>query len=184
MPDFYDVLTEAVSDMVENGFDSIERVAKWTRMLRDAAAAAMISPIAMEQMLRDELAATFRKMVDQGKIAEFNPGVERYTIERLRPALRAELDRRIMASADLIKLNRQQAIDKTIQRFQGWSTSIPKGGTRTAEKRETKKEVRKALSSLPFEERRVLIDQGAKLIASLNDIIANDGGAIAGIWSS
>jgi len=37
---------------------------------------------------------------------------------------------------------------------------------------------------LPYSERFVLIDQGHKLVASINDIIAADGGAIAGQWSS
>ena len=34
-----------------------------------------------------------------------------------------------MASAKLIKLNRDAAIERTLQRFSGWSTSIPVGGT-------------------------------------------------------
>jgi hypothetical protein len=182
--DFQAILTAAVEDMVENGFDSVERVAKWTRLLRDAAVRSMISPESLEQMLRDGLAAVYRKMVDQDGLLKFSPGIERFTLERIKPALRAELDRRILASADLIKLNREQAVDKTIQRFQGWATSIPKGGTENADKRDTKSRVRKSLTQLPFEERRVLIDQGHKLTSSISEILASDGGAIAGSWKS
>ena len=113
-----------------------------------------------------------------------NKGVERFTIERIKPSLRAELDRRILASASLIRLNRDAAIEKTIQRFQGWATSIPKGGSGAVAKRETKDDIRKSLAQLPFEERRVLIDQGHKLTSSISEILATDGGAIAGVWRS
>ncbi len=182
--DFYRVLTAAVDDMIANGFDSVERVAKWTAELRAAALRSLVSPVTMEQMLNEALASIYKKMIEQGGIARYNPGVERFTLERVKPQLRAELDRRIVASASLIRLNREQAIEKTIQRFQGWSTSIPKGGTEVARRRDTKDNVRKSLASLPFEERRVLIDQGHKLTGALSQILAVDGGAIAGIWHS
>jgi hypothetical protein len=182
--DFYSVLTAAVNDLAEAGFDSVERVAAWTRKLREAAERSMISPASLEQMLRDGLAVTYRKFVEEGRIIELHPGVARYTIDRIRPALRSELDRRIAASADLIRLNREEAINKTLRRFSGWATSIPKGGTEAADKREVKRDIRKSLAQLPFEERRVLIDQGHKLVSSISDIVATDGGAIAGEWKS
>lgn len=181
---FQEVLSAAITDLIENGFDSAERVERWTRLLREAAERSLIRPESLEQQLRDGLAAVYRKMVDRDGILQFNPGVERFTLERIKPALRTELDRRIMASANLIKLNRAQAIDKTLQRFQGWATSIPAGGTDVAKRRETKENVRKSLAQLPFEERRVLIDQGHKLTSAINDIVATSGGAIAGEWRS
>lgn len=170
--------------MTANGFDSVERVAKWTRALREAAQASMITPASLDQTLRDSLAAIYRRLIEKGGIARYHPGIERFTLERIRPELRSELDRRIVASTDLIRLNREQAIDKTIQRFSGWSTSIPKGGTSAESKAETKQTVRKSLAGLPFEERRVLIDQGHKLTAAISEILATDGGAIAGRWRS
>lgn len=188
MPDrlktFQEVLTAAVADIVENGFDSQERIDRWTRELRRAAEGSMISPVSLEQQLRDALANEYRKMVDRGGVLRFNQGVERFTLERVRPALRAELDRRIAASANLIRLNRSEAIEKTLRRFQGWSTSVPPGGVSGEKRAEVKENVRKSLASLPFEERRVLIDQGHKLVSAINDIVASDGGAIAGVWRS
>jgi hypothetical protein len=181
---FNEVLAAAVDDLLANGFDSMERVARWTRELRLAAERSLVSATSLEQQLRDGLVKVYRKMVEQGDVVRYNPGVERYTLEKVKPALRSELDRRIMASADLIKLNRNEAIDATLRRFQGWSTSIPPGGVSAERKPAVKKAVRKSLSSLPFEERRVLIDQGHKLIAAINDVVASDGGAIAGRWRS
>lgn len=181
---YYDVLTAAINDIAENGYDSIERISFWQKRLKEAAERTMASTAQMEQMLRDALAAIYHRMVEQGKVAQYHQGVARFTIEKIRPQLRAELDRRIVASADLIKLNRQAAMEKTLQRFSGWATSIPAGGSDAAKKGEAKKGIRKAMQSLPFEERRVLIDQSHKLTASISEILAKDGNALAGVWHS
>lgn len=98
--------------------------------------------------------------------------------------MRAELDRRIMASANLIKLNREEAISNTLRRFQGWATSIPIGGSDAVDRREEKAYIKKGISGLDFKERRVVIDQTHKLISSLNDIVATNNGAIAAEWHS
>lgn len=182
--EFQTTLEQAVEDMLANGFDSVERVDTWTRRLREAARRALISPEQLDAILKDRLAAIYRRMVERDGILRFNPGVERFTYQRIKPKLRAELDRRIMASANLIRLNRDEAIEKTLKRFQGWSTSLPKGGVSRETRAQVKANVRKSMRSLPFEERRVLIDQGHKLVASINDVIAVDGGAIAARWRS
>ena len=178
------MLGEAIEDVASRGFASQQQIIDWMDALREAAEATLTSRRTMEKMLRNALASIYRRMVDDGMVLKHHPGVSLFTIKNLKPSLRAELDRRIMASAELIKLNREAAIQKTLQRFSGWSTSIPKGGTQAANKKKTKKEIRKALASLPFEERRILIDQGQKFSASINDIVARDGGAIAGQWVS
>lgn len=181
---FSTVLAAAIEDMIRSGFDSEERVADWMRKLREAAVRSLIPESSLDQRLKEGLANVYRKMVERDGILAHHPNVERFTYERLKPRLRSELDRRIMASADLIKLNRKQAVDKTLQRFSGWSTSIPRGGISGEKKRDVKENVRKSLAGLPFEERRVLIDQGHKLIASISEVIASDGGAIAMRWRS
>lgn len=182
---FQEVLTAAIEDMMEHGFDSVERVQHWTRRLSEAAdESTRMSDQDLAKMLREELARTYKKMVEDGGLLRFHPGVPLFTVEKLKPAMRSELDRRIMASADLIKLNRVQAKAKTLQRFQGWSTSIPPNGVSGEKKAAVKANVRKSLTSLPFEERRVLIDQGHKLTAAISEIVASDGGAIAGRWRS
>lgn len=179
---YYDTLTAAVSDMAEHGFDSAERLAYWQQRLREAAEATFISEAEMMQQLREMLTQTYRRMIDQGQILVRHPGISRFTYERIKPHLRAELDRRIFASADLIRLNREKAIDDTIRRFSGWASSVPKGGSKATDKRAQKAEIRKPLASSPFEVRRVLIDQGMKFVSALNSTIAVDGGAIAARW--
>ena len=181
---YYTTLTAAINDMAENGYDSAERVAYWQSKLREAAERSTATDAQMGQMLRETLQAVYRRLVDKNGVVKYHPGVGRFTLDRLRPYLRPELDRRIAASYDLIKLNRAQAIAQTQRRFSGWSTSLPKGGPAEADKRKLKAEIRKPLAKLPFEERRLLIDQGHKLVSSINDVIAKDGGAIAMIWHS
>lgn len=183
-PSYYDVLTAAVEDMLENGFDSAERVSMWMDRLKAAAQRTLKAPYEMERLLREGLMQTYRRYIDEGQILRYNFGVSRFTLDKVRPQLRAELDRRIMASASLIKLNRTKMLENTLSRFQGWATSIPLGGSDVAKRKQVKLEIKRPLASAPFEERRVLIDQGHKLMSSLNSILATDAGAIAAIWHS
>ena len=181
---FADTITAAVTDILEHGYDSLDRVAYWTEELRRTAEARMTPAHKMEAMMRDALVSLYRRLIDRGAIVADHRGVPLFTIERLGPQLRAELDRRIVASANLIKLDRVGSIQRTLQRFQGWATSVPAGGGPAGKKIEVKAHLRKALGSLPFEERRVIIDQSHKLRASLSEVIAVNGNALAGVWKS
>lgn len=181
---YYETLSAAVNDLAEHGYDSAERVEYWAAELRRAAESSMKSEDEIQRMVRDALGAVFRKQVENGGVLRLNPGVSAYTLQRVKPELHAELSRRISASANLIKLNRTQAIEKTEQRFRGWATSIPAGGSETVARVAEKTNVRKALAQLPFQERRVIIDQNAKLFNSINDTVATNGGAIGARWQS
>lgn len=180
--DFYATVTEAVRNLTQFGYDSPERVAFWTQRIRDAAVESMTPPAELRAALARVLRTSYAKLIDKEQILKKHQGVSRFTLQRVKPHLHAELERRIMASANLITLNREAAIEKTIQRFNGWATSVPAGGSKAVEKGVVKTDIRKALAQLPFEERRVLIDQGHKFAAALSDILAHDGGAIAAIW--
>ena len=181
---FYETVTVAVNDLVENGFDSMERVNYWAAALRVAAERDLVPEHRLIETLQRVLAGSYTRYVEQNGLLVQHKGIERFTIEKLRPQLRSELNRRVVASAQLIKLNREEAIEKTMRRFRGWATSVPAGGTDVPMKREVKANVTKALKQLPFEERRVLIDQGHKLVASISETIAENSGALAGTWHS
>ncbi len=182
-PTFAEVLSAAVADLIEHGYDSAERVANWIEMLREAALRSMVPLATVEESLIAALKTTYRSKVENGGMLRMHPGVSRFTLERVKPQLRAELDRRILTAADLIVLNRKKTIEDTLQRFSGWATSIPPGGTKApGVKREAKDAVRKSVASLSFRERRVVIDQSSKMASNLSEILAVDGGALAGIW--
>lgn len=180
---FYETVTEAIRDIEAHGYDSPQRLDDWTRRILEAAKREMRPEQEVEALLRDSLNGIYQRLVTKGGLLKQHQ-VSRFTLERVKPKLRAELDRRIMASANLIKLNREETISNTLRRFQGWATSIPAGGSDAIDKNGTKRELRKALAQLPFRERRVIIDQGHKFNAALNNIVAMDGGAIALIWKS
>lgn len=181
---FFEVLTSAINDFIENGYDSEDRLEKWVAALRKAA----IASLKPESVLRNDIAkaleTTFNRLVTRATVLNKHPSVSKYDLQRIKPRLRSELDRRIMASANLIKLNRAESIDKTLRRFQGWATSIPIGGSKIQNKVEEKIRIKKELYKSHFEERRVIIDQNHKLISSINDIVATDNGAIAAEWHS
>jgi len=181
---YFEVLTEAIDTIAREGYQSPEQIDYWTDQIRRAAERSLRSETEIEAAVRDALGAIYRKNVEMGGILQRMSGVSAYTLERMKPELHAELGRRIAASLDLIKLNREQSIERTKQRFRGWATSIPAGGSDTVERREEKKQIRKALASASFEERRVTIDQGHKLFNAINTTVAVNGGAIGGVWKS
>lgn len=181
--DFAKVLNEALDDLALYGYDSADRVAMWVLRLRQAAEKVLTPDPVLDKMMRQFLDALYRRNVDKGAILSYHPGIGRFTIEKLRPELLGELERRKAASIALIKLNREQEMSAMERRFAGWATSIPKGGTADPKKAEQRETVRKSISGLPFRERRVLIDQGQKMISAINGTIAKGGGALAAFWN-
>ena len=181
---FYETITAAVNDVMRHGFDSEERVRRWMDLIRAAADRSLRSPQQLESVLNAYLGTLYDRLVVRGGMFKRHPGVSRFQVQRLTPQMRAELDRRVLASANLIKLNRTAAIESCGQRFIAWSTSIPAGGSKAPDRVKVKTQVRKSMAALPFEERRVLIDQGHKFTAALDKIVAASNGAIAATWHS
>ena len=181
-PSFSRLLSEAIAELSMSGYVSPDRVQEWIVRLRNAAEAELGPTETIDRETRERLEAIFANLTVAGKVAEYVPGVSRLTIAMVKPHLRAELDRRILAAADLIKLNRQNAIEKTLQRFSGWSTSIPPGGSGVIDKRAVRAEIGKSVAQVKYEGRRVQIDQAHKLLVNISEIVAKDAGAIAGIW--
>lgn len=184
MKTFDEVLSEALDDVIINGFDSSERLAFWQDQLRKAAEATMMPLSEMERRLNEALGDAYKKDVEKNGITSRHKGVSKFTIEKVKPQLRGELSKRIRASASLIKLDREKVINETIQRFSGWMTSVPEGGSKAQDKKAEKETVRKGLAGLQFKERRVLIDQTHKLNAAISNVVAVGGGAIAVVWIS
>ena len=184
--DFYRIVTAAITDFVEHGFDHEARLEQWLQRIRTAALQHMVPLDVIQRDLRRSLQTVFRREVDKGGalrgIPRESSKVARYTLARVRPQLQAELDRRIAASAGLIRLNRAETMEKTLRRFSGWASSIAPGGTEAADKRAESQDVRKALAQLPYAERRLAIDQGHKLTAAIKDVVARDAGVLAYVW--
>ncbi len=177
-----DVLTEIVSEFTDNGYEDQQALNEAAARLREAAEASIPPAQILADKMKRAMKATYKRATSPGAVKKRHPDISRFTVGHLRPYLLPELDRRIMAAADLIVLNREKAVEATLQRFTGWATSIPKGGSRVVDKVEVKQGIIKPVAQLRYEERRMTIDQGHKLVASINAIIADDNDAIAAIW--
>jgi len=177
---FTETLNAAISDMLAHGFDSDERLKRWLAALEISAKASLMP----EARLQASVAAMLQRVYGRELkgLTQNHQLLGQFTLAQIRPKLRDELDRRIIASAGLIRLNREASIRRTLQRFAGWASSVPKGGSDIESRRQVKKVVRRGIAALPFEERRVVIDQGHKLAAAISEIVAKDGGAIAAVW--
>jgi hypothetical protein len=181
---FQEVLTAAVRDLTEHGYDDPARLDDWLRKLRFAAMADLPTPEEIKSRMQLAMQAVFDRTFSKSSMLKYHPGVPRFTIERLKPFARAELDRKILAAANLIKLNREQAVEKMLQRAAGWATSIPEGGSRVVEKIDVKEHIAKPIQQVKYEARRCQIDQGAKLVSAINGVVAQQTGAIAATWRS
>lgn len=180
---FFQVVNEAINDIKEHGFDSLTRIQNWADKIRNAALKSLVPQAMLEKTMRSTFERIYSGLITKGGYTKIHPGIERFGVERLTPKLREMLSQRKAMSANLIKLNRDKMIEQTNQRFQGWASSVPPGGS-TISTRDTQQDIGKALKSLPFEERRVMIDQGHKFVASLNNVIATDNNAIGCTWHS
>jgi len=183
MKDFLAILAQAIRDLIQNGYVSQDRMAEWVLKIALAADKALPTQLSLEKQLTKALQAVYRRSVGPAAL-KHHPGVSRFTLSIIEPSLRPELDRRILAAAELIKINRKQAIEKTLQRFSGWATSIPAGGSKVVDIAEVKENIKKSLVQTNYEVRRLNIDQGHKLISAINNQIANQSGAIAMKWRS
>ncbi|EIX6431210.1 hypothetical protein MKU92_000027 [Salmonella enterica] len=179
---FYQVLTEAVNYYVDNGWDSQQSLLEWSRKLHLAARREMPDV----DVAKKHLTTIYRRLVVDGGVFRDQPadGPKKVTLDKIKPELRKELDKRIFASANLIKLNREQAIEKTLQRFQGWVSSIPPDGVSELDKTEQKAKIKASLNDPDFISRRVAIDQGHKLASNVKYLLSMQGGAIAFRWHS
>lgn len=190
MKTFTRTVREAVKFFLRNGYTSQQELEQWQAIIRQAAESETDDDYM--SMVSDRLRKAYDLQVSKAGALERHKGLSRFTLNYMEPKLRSELDRRILASADLIKLNRTAAINKTVQRFSGWATSIPVqdyvGGGLSASSRSgivaNAQHIQKSAEQVDYEARRVMIDQSHKLIANIDNIIATSNNAIAAEWHS
>lgn len=181
-PSFRALLFEAIREFAKHGYRSEADLSAWLLRLHAALEREMPADGWVRQQLEAALGRIFNREVKTGGLLKRVPGVSRYTLDRISPKLRAELDRRIFAGIDLIRLNRRAAVEKTLQRFAGWVSSVPRGGSHQTDIRSIAAELAKPAKQVRFEARRVAIDQGHKLSAAVAHVAAAQAGAIGGIW--
>ncbi len=181
--DFNRTLREAIREFAEHGYDSKARLDYWLDRIRAAAGYYLPPEQESKRKMEHALASIYEKLFRKEKLKTQHQGVTRFDLASIPETFRPILQRRILAATDLIKLNRTKAVETTLSRFSGWASSVPAGGSRSLETQETVAHIAKPLRSQTYEERRLAIDQGHKLSASINQTLAESGGAIAVIWN-
>jgi len=179
---FRETLQEAIKYFSGVGYKSEYDVARWMGVLRAACERSLGNDLTLRENVRASLNALYARHVRPEALVKRIPSVSRFTLERIKPELHAELDRRILASVDLIKLRKTDAVQKSLARFQGWSTSIPPGGSQATDVRQVADDVGKSIAQIKYEWRRVTIDQGAKMLANIQEVVAIQSEAIGGVW--
>ncbi|QBY43984.1 hypothetical protein QE197_10955 [Arsenophonus nasoniae] len=179
---FYQVVTEAINYYLKYGWKSKNKLIEWNKKLKIAAT----KRFPKEDDVINNLKKIYKRLVIDGGALKNKPfeGPTKITLDKIKPKLRKELDKRIFASINLIKLNREQAIEKTLQRFNGWVTSIPPNGYFDEETRKNKHKIVKSVQEIDYVNRRLAIDQGHKLTANVKYLLATEGKAIALTWHS
>lgn len=180
---FYRLITDAVNDIMRNGY-SRKRMDGWLERIGSAAEASLTPISVIERTLHLRLLKVFTRATSDKTLLRVHQGISHYTLQSIKPKLHALLEDRIRASADLIKLHREESVARTLSRFAGWASSVPSTGTDVGKRTKVRQTIRKAISGLPYEERRVIVDQGHKLVAAVNEVVAIDGGAVAMRWHS
>ncbi|WP_455387430.1 hypothetical protein [Petrachloros mirabilis] len=173
-----EILSAAIKWFAEHGYTDSTWLNEWMARIRAVVDSLIRNDPKAEA--QKSLSVAYRKSLRAAP--KYHKGIDRFAVENVQPRLRSILQARILASADLIKLNREQAIEVTMRRFAGWASSQPPGGS-PIELREIKTHIGKRLQQSTFEERRMLIDQGHKLAAAVNQTIAEGNGAIVAQWN-
>ena len=179
---FRALLHEALKRYAETGPPSDIELQDWLLRIHRELDIEIPTDVESAKILRDVLESIYAREVTYGGVKRRVPDVMQYTIDQVAPQLRAELDRRIFAAADLIKINKAQRKAETLKRFAGWITSVPIGGSSTTDIREVASEIAKPVRQIKYEARRVAIDQGHKLSAAVAHVVSQQNGAIAAIW--
>ena len=178
---FRALLIEGLRKFATSGYRSEGDLQEWIARLHAALELELPTDKESKTTLARILEGVYARDM-RGGIMRRVPGVSRYTLDRVAPYLRAELDRRIFAGADLIRLRKRAVVEKTLQRFAGWVSSVPPDGTFDYSPRAISKKITTEYKQLNFEYRRVAIDQGHKLSASVAHVVAIGEGAISAIW--
>jgi hypothetical protein len=185
---FFTVLTLAINYFAEHGFRTQKDLEYWVKRLKESAEKTLPPARTTEEAVRRQLMEAYRKLITKRQSSSsallLLLGVNRFTLDRVKPSAKAELERRVLASKNLIKLNREEAISTTLRRFEGWVSSVPTTGAAELDKRDLKRRIRAPIAKMDFLQRRVIRDQVGKFTQAVNSLIATRGKAIAGRWHS
>jgi len=138
-----------------------------------------------QQSIEPYLNNLFKKEIESGKLLKRNEGIDRFTLERIKPQFRQLLEDRVKANIQLIKLERSNSIDVSTARFSGWLMSFDGGQEKIPPAKQLpafQNITKPMLEQKSYEHSRRAIDQGHKMLRAIDSVVAEQGGAIAAVW--
>jgi hypothetical protein len=154
-------------------------VEQWRMRLLQAAEKQLDADSAAKRIERS-LTGAFKRAVAVPRISRRHDRVDKIALAQLEPKLVDELQRRMFAAAEAVDGDRRIALERVQQRFMGLATS----GRQPTAAKSVGKAITKAAKDAKAHERMVMIDQGKKLMANLDEIVAADNGSIGGFWDA
>ena len=158
----------------------MDELVRWLNRLRDALRGDMPTDEMIRAMVSRYMQGRYRTITKSINVRHALP--RRIGPEAIAAEFRPYLAERIKAAAELIKLNRDEEIERQTRRFAGWATGASLSKQSKDDFDDLKKSTHKALKSMTYVRRRVCIDQGHKLMAAIDDTIAQQYGALAREW--
>ena len=178
-----ELIKKALDETSQNGWTPAS-IAFWANEFRKQASATVFNK-SPESVISPYLNNLFKKEITDNKLLERNPGIDRFTLERIKPQFRRILEDRIRANINLIVLERPASIEISTARFSGWLMSFDGKQAKLppADELPVFQNITKPmLDQKSYEHSRRAIDQGHKMIRAIDLTIAEQGGAIAAIW--
>ena len=176
---FDKLLREAVSHFTRFGFTSPADVNDWLTKLSAAASNHLEVEKAIERVEK-ALAGRFNRELGRGRLQGRKGKVSKLSIDQLEPRLRQELERRMYAARMQVTGQHRAALEHIHNRFLGMATAGKQPGKVKAAARHISKAARDAKAQA----RMTAIDQTFKLMATLDEVIAEDSQSIGGFWDA
>ena len=173
------LLREAAKHFTTNGYTSRSDINDW-RVKLLSAAEAHLDVEGAHKRVGWMLESAYWKALGAGRIAKKHGSVPKYAIDQLEPKLRDELERRIFATQELVEGDKRVALERLQQRFLGLATAGPNPGEAAASATAIGKVARDSRA----QERMIAVDQTKKMVATMDEVIAEDGGSIGGFWDA
>ena len=168
---FQKLLREAAKHFTTSGYTSQSDINHWrVRLL--TAAEQHLDPEGARETIRRTLGKAFFKAIGEGRVAKRHGSVHKFTIDRLEPKLKDELERRMYAAQELLDGDKRATLERIHNRFLGLATA----GANPGEAQAAASAIGKAARDSRAQERMVAVDQTKKMVATLDEIIAKDGG--------
>ena len=187
-----DIVASAITDIAVNGYNSEVNISRWLMQIQNALRNYTANLPTARSLVERSMTASFnqhffdKKGNPTPKFLQLNRGIDAFTLQHLKPKAQSKLQERIVQNAQLIVLDRDAAVADTLKRFQGWTIGqvSAKQLLTKVQVKEQAKLIIKPIGNAPstFIPRRRIIDQNMKMCASVNDLIADDGGALAMTW--